>query len=150
MKILIDGDGCPVIKIAEEIAKKYLIKTVLICDTSHIISSDYSEVFIVDKGTDSADFYLINKCQKGDIVITQDYGVAAMALSKGCYGINQNGRWYTNDNIDKLLMTRHIAKKVRNSNKKVRLKGPSKRTDKDDENFKREFERLILYITNEN
>ena len=74
------------------------------CDTNHVLSSDYSEVVVVGAGADAVDYKLISICHKGDIVVSQDYGVAAMALGKGAYAIHQSGRWYTNDNIDQMLM----------------------------------------------
>ena len=110
MKIFVDADACPVVRIVEIIAKKYEVSVILLCDTNHILSSDYSEVMIVGAGADAVDFKLISLCHKGDIVVTQDYGVAAMALGKNAYAIHQSGKWYTDENIDQLLMERHIAK----------------------------------------
>ena len=143
MKIYVDADACPVTRIVEKLAKKYEISCVLLCDTNHVLSSDYSEVVIVGAGADAVDFKLISLLSKGDICVSQDYGVAAMALGKGCYAIHQSGRWYTNENIDQMLMERHIAKKVRCSGNKKHLKGPSKRTPEDDRRFEESFERLI-------
>ncbi len=148
MIIYIDADACPVIIQAEKIAEKYNIKTVLISDTNHILKSDYSEIITVDKGADSADFFIVNKCCKNDIVISQDYGVAAMALGKGAYPINQNGKWYTNDNIDSMLMSRHIVKMAKKSKSKSHIKGPKKRNRADDERFMKSLESLIIYIKN--
>ena len=105
-------------------------------DTNHVLSSDYSEIKIIGAGADAVDFALINLCHKGDIVVTQDYGVAAMALGKGAYAIHQSGRWYTNENIDRLLMERHMAKKARMGKGKHHLKGPAKRTQEDDDRFR--------------
>lgn len=144
MQILVDADSCPVVKIIEGIAKKYRINVILLCDTNHILTSDYSEVKRISSGADAVDFALANICQKGDIVVTQDYGVAAIILGKGAFGINQNGRWYTNENIDTLLMERHISKEIRRASKKNHLKGPSKRTEEDDIRFGNSFEKLIL------
>ena len=93
MKILVDADACPVVGIVEQIAKKHNIQVILLCDTNHVLQSDYSEVIIVGAGADAVDFKLVSICQKGDIVVTQDYGVAAMILAKGAYGIHQNGKW---------------------------------------------------------
>lgn len=146
MKIYVDADACPVVRQTEEIGRKYNIPVVLICDTNHILSSDYSEVIIADAGADSVDFLLVNRCEKGDIVVSQDYGVAAMVLGKGAYPIHQSGKWYTNENIDELLMKRHIAKTARRSHKKVHLKGPSKRTEEDNKRFCESLERLILKL----
>lgn len=111
MKILVDADACPVVKQVEKVAKRYNIPTVLLCDTSHIMNTTYSEVKIIGSGADAVDFALVNMCQKGDIAVTQDYGVAAMVLSKGGYCIHQSGKIFTDDNIGGLLMDRHLAKK---------------------------------------
>lgn len=143
MRILVDADACPVVSIVEQIAKKYQISVILLCDTNHILQSDYSEVLTVGAGADAVDFKLVSICQKGDIVLTQDYGVAAMILGKGAYGIHQSGRWYTNDNIDQMLMERHLAKKARNAKKRNHIKGPAKRTAEDDVRFAESLEKLI-------
>ena len=71
-----------------------------------------------------------------------------MALGKGCYAIHQSGKWYTNENIDQMLMERHIAAKVRRSTKKHHLKGPAKRTIEDDLRFEESFEKMIRKASN--
>lgn len=146
MKIYVDADACPVVRIVERIARKYEIECVLLCDTNHVLNSDYSEVIVVGAGADAVDFKLISLLKKGekDIVVTQDYGVAAMALGKDCMCIHQSGRWYTNENIDQMLMERHLAKKERRSNSKHHMKGPRKRTEEDDIRFAESFEKMIL------
>ena len=144
MKILIDADACPVIGIVEAIAKKHDISVMLLCDTNHVLQSDYSDVITVGAGADAVDFKLVSICQKGDIVVTQDYGVAAMILAKGAYGIHQSGKWYTNENIDQMLMERHMNKKARRSSSKNHMKGAKKRTVEDDERFAQSFEKMIL------
>ena len=97
-------------------------------------------------GADAVDFKLVGICQKGDLVVTQDYGVAAMILGKGAYGIHQSGKWYTNENIDQMLMERHMAKKARNVKKKHRLKESAKRTAEDDRHFENSLRKLIDFI----
>ena len=141
MKLLIDGDGCPVIGISIEVANKLKKEVVIICDTSHDFSKYKVETIIVSKGNDSADFFIVNKVSKGDIVVTQDYGLAAMVLSKGAHVINKNGFIYNNSNIDQLLFTRHISKKIRQS--KGRIKGPKKRNKEDDIRFEKSLTKLI-------
>ena len=148
MHIFIDADACPVVGIVEKIAKKYNLPVTLLCDTNHVLYSEYSEVIVVGEGADAVDYKLISICQKGDIVVSQDYGVAAMALGKGAYAIHQSGKWYTNDNIDQMLMERHLNKKARRSSHKNHLKGPRKRTEEDDVRFAQSFERLILRYRN--
>ena len=133
MKILIDGDGCPVIDIAISVAKKFNIEVVIMCDTSHIFNKEGAKTMVFSKGADSVDFALINYLEKEDVVITQDYGLAAMAMNKASYVINQNGMIYNDENIDRLLYSRHISKKIRKSGGKT--KGPKKRTKEDDINF---------------
>lgn len=146
MNILIDADACPVIKQAEKIAKKYNIDVFLFCDTNHQINSEYSKINVISAGKDAVDFAIISKCQKEDIIITQDYGLAAIALAKNCYCINQNGMHYTNNNIDALLFSRHISKKVRNSSHKKHFKGTTKRTHTQDNSFSINLENLIVSI----
>lgn len=145
MKIYVDADACPVVKIVEQLAEQYEIPCVLLCDTNHVMSSDYSEVKIIGAGADAVDFALISLLKKdaGDIVVTQDYGVAAMALGKGTYVIHQSGKWYTNENIDQMLLERHLAKKARRTKLKNHLKGPRKRTEEDDKRFEESFEKMI-------
>ena len=128
----------------EEVAEKYSIDVVLLCDMNHILTSDYSEVILVGAGADAVDYKLISICHKGDIVVSQDYGVAAMALGKGVYVIHQSGKWYTNENIDQMLMERHLNKKARRGSHKNHLKGPKKRTEEDNERFAQSFEKLVL------
>lgn len=144
MQIFVDADACPVVAIVEKIAKEHNIPVTLLCDTNHVLSSAYSEVVIVGAGADAVDYKLISICHKGDIVVSQDYGVAAMALGKGAYAIHQAGKWYTNDNIDQMHMERHLNKKARRSSHKNRIKGPKKRTAEDDERFAQSFEKMVL------
>ena len=113
MQTFVDADACPVVGIVEEIAEKYNTPATLLCDTNHVFYSDYSEVIVVGAGADAVDYKLISICHKGDIVVSQDYGVAAMALGKGAYAIHQSGKWYTDENIDRMLMERHLNKKIR-------------------------------------
>ena len=103
MNIFVDADACPVIRIIEKLAKKYEVSCTLVCDSNHVMFSDYSHVVTVSAGADAVDFKLISLISKGDICVTQDYGVAAMALGKGCFAIHQSGKWYTNENIERKL-----------------------------------------------
>lgn len=148
MKIFVDADACPVIDIVEDIATKYNIPVTLLCDTNYVLTSDYSEVIVVGAGADAVDYKLISICHRGDIVVTQDYGVAAMALGKGAFAIHQSGKWYTNENIDQMLMERHLNKKARRASSRNHIKGPRKRTDEDDQRFAESFEKLLRKANN--
>lgn len=124
MQIFVDADACPVVDIVEKIAKQHNISVTLLCDTNHDITSDYSEVIVVGAGADAVDFKLINLCHRGDVVVSQDYGVATMALAKGAYAIHQSGKWYTNDIIDQMLLERHLNKEALRFSHKKHIKGP--------------------------
>lgn len=141
MKILIDADGCPVVKQATQIAKENNIEVVIFCDTSHIINSDYAQIITVSKGADSVDFALVNEVKSDDIVVTQDYGLAAMVLSKGGKAITQNGIIISDSNLELLLTSRYESKKARMSG--AHLKGPKKRNAQNDEEFIKSFKSLI-------
>ena len=147
-RILVDADACPVIRIVERLAKAHGIPVMLLCDTNHVLSSEYSEIKVIGAGADAVDFALINLCRRGDVVVTQDYGVAALALGKGACAIHQSGGLYTQDNIDQMLMERHLARKARMGKGKHHLKGPKKRTKEEDEAFEAAFQKLLLEIAN--
>lgn len=131
MKIIVDADACPGKQMIERAAKENSIQVIMYCDISHTITSSYSEVRYVDKGFQSVDMALINVTENGDIIVTQDYGVAAMALGRKAYAISPKGHIYDNDNMDRLLFERHISAKVRRSGGKT--SNPKKRIKEDDE-----------------
>jgi len=141
VKILIDADGCPVVNQAIGIAKKHNIEVIVICDTSHRIEHENVQTIVVDKGADSADFRLVNMIKSGDIAVTQDYGLAAMCLSKNAIVLNQDGKRYSEENISGLLEFRAISKKIRNSG--GRLKGISKRSEKQNKDFEVSLSEII-------
>jgi uncharacterized protein YaiI (UPF0178 family) len=141
MQILVDADACPVKQIIVRIAKKNRIPVTMLTDTSHKLNDGYSQIITVDNAADSVDFALMGLLTKDDVVVTQDFGLAAMALGKGARAINQNGMIYTNNNIDRLLMERHVRSKVRRAG--GRTKGPAKRSKEDDAFFESAFESLI-------
>lgn len=134
MKILIDADGCPVVDAVVRIAKERYIACYILCDTAHVFEKEGATTLTFSKGADSVDFALVNRVSPGDIVVTQDYGLAAMCLSKNAVVINQGGMEYTAGNIEALLLARHTAKKIRNAG--GRLKGPRKRSAVQDEKFR--------------
>ena len=141
MRLLIDADGCPVVDICVKAAKDFGIECHIFCDTSHEFSKDGAECHVVPKGADSADFCLVNFAKPGDVVITQDYGLASMALSRGARVLNQDGLEYTEFNIDALLLARHTAKKIRNAG--GRLRGNPKREKASDIEFERKLFEIL-------
>ena len=127
MNVLIDADACPVVDIAIRFCREYHIPCTLLCDTAHVMHRDGAETLVFDKGADSVDFALVNRVTPGDIVITQDYGLASMCLSRQARVLHQDGWEYTEYNIQALLFQRHESRKFRASG--GRTKGPAKRTD---------------------
>ncbi len=142
MTILIDADGCPVVDIVVRLAIANNIDCIIICDTSHVFEKPGAKTITVSKGSDSVDFTLVNMVKHDDIVITQDYGLAAMCLAKKAVTINQNGMVYTNNNIEGLLNERYTSKKIRMSG--GRLKGPSKRTAEQDVAFETTLQGILM------
>ncbi len=133
MKILIDADGCPVVDATIKLCQKYKLPCQLVCDTAHEFRRSGADTIIVGKGADSADYALLKLISSGDVVVTQDYGLAAMSLTQGAQVLNQDGWWYTSENIDALLLTRHLSRKARAAGNRV--KGPHKRTASQDAAF---------------
>ena len=141
MTVLIDADGCPVTDIAIRLCKRFQIQCVLLCDTAHEFHQDGAETLVFDKGSDSVDFALVNRVRSGDLVITQDYGLASMCLARKCRVLHQDGWEYTLDNIDALLLVRHESRKHRASGE--RFKGPKKRTIQQDQAFEATLTALL-------
>ena len=141
MKVLIDADACPVVDIAVRLCKRAGIPCLLLCDTAHMMHRDGAETLVFDKGADSVDFALVNRADPGDIVITQDYGLASMCLGRNARVLHQDGWEYTAYNISGLMEQRHISKKHRLAG--GRTKGPSKRTKAQDEAFAIAFQQML-------
>jgi len=141
MRIIVDGDACPGISIIENIAKKYNLELIVFCDINHYIYLEYGEVKVVDSGFQSVDMYVINISKEKDIVISQDYGVAAIALGKKAYVINLKGYYYNEENIDRLLEERHMSQKIRRAG--GRTNNPKKRTKEDDLRLEKNLIKLI-------
>lgn len=141
MKILVDADACPVKEIIVRNAKRRDIPVTMFIDTAHELQDGYSTVITVDQERDSVDFAIIKQLTRDDIVVTQDFGLAALVLGKGAKAINQNGLIYTDANIEKLLFERFLGQKVRRSG--GRTTNPKKRTKDDNERFETAFTRLI-------
>ena len=141
MKIIIDGDACPGISIIERAAKEHEIAVIIYCDIHHFIQSDYCQVKVVDSGFQSVDMYVMNETKEGDIIVSQDYGVAAICLSKKAKVINPKGFIYDEKNIDRMLEERHISQKIRRSG--GRTSNHKKRTEEDDLRLERNLIKLI-------
>jgi len=139
--VFIDADSCPVVDIAIRVSRQAGLDCVIVCDTSHVFEKAGARTITVSRGADSVDFALVNMIQKGDVAVTQDYGLAAMCLAKGAIPVSQDGMIYSDDNIDALLSQRHTAKKIRMA--RGRLKGPSKRTPEQDKKFEASLNRLL-------
>lgn len=148
MQILVDADACPVKEQIISIAKKHQIPVIMFIDTSHQLNDDYAEIIVVGQGSDAVDFALINKIKQNDMVITQDYGVATMALAKKAVAINHSGLRYTNENIDLLLFNRHLSQKIRRAGGKTI--NQKKRTKKDNHQFTISFDKLIDELLHKN
>lgn len=141
MRVIIDGDACPVIKISEKICKNNNVPLIIVKNHAHQIYSRYAEVISVDGRSENADFKIANLTQPGDLVITQDYGLCAMVIAKEGFCINQYGQEINRVNVDLYLHRRDFNLQMRKKHKTyTKFK---KRTKKDDQAFKESFEKLI-------
>lgn len=141
MQVLVDADACPVTDLALRMAKAHGADVTLFCDDAHLMRRTDVQIVTVMRGADSADFALVNRCRGGDIVITQDYALAAMALAKGAAALHPSGMIYTDENITGLLSMRHVTRKARRAGK--HLRGPKARTKEMDDAFERAFATLL-------
>ncbi|MEQ8237019.1 MAG: YaiI/YqxD family protein [Syntrophomonadaceae bacterium] len=141
MKVIVDADACPVKDIIEHIAREYQIETILVANLNHMIASDYARIIRVDGAAQAADIAIINLASHGDLLVTKDYGLAAIMLAKGCCVIDHMGKEYTEENIDFLLMRRYLNQKARQAGQ--RIGGPAKRQRNDNQHFGEKFRKAI-------
>lgn len=141
MRVLIDADACPVVDIAVALCRQYQTQCLLLCDTAHEMRREGAQTLVFDKGSDSVDFALVNRVQAGDVVITQDYGLASMCLARSARVLHQDGWEYTRYNIDALLFQRHASREYRAAG--GRTKGPSKRKNVQDLAFSDALRKLL-------
>ncbi|MBO0422897.1 YaiI/YqxD family protein [Enterococcus plantarum] len=144
MKIFIDGDGSPVKETTIEVALAYSIDVVIVTSIDHYSLKEYPQnvsFVYVDKGADAADYKIVQLIKTGDVLVTQDYGLASLVLPKGARVMHQLGYEYTGENMDGLLEQRYFSAKVRKSG--GRTKGPKAFTQADREKFKANLVELI-------
>jgi hypothetical protein len=146
MKILVDADACPksVLQICMSIGHQYNVQVWTVASFNHSIDSDHP--VIVGNDPQEADLKIINMTEEGDIIVTQDWGLAAVVLGKGAKCLSPAGREFRPDKIQFLLEEREIKSKLRRSG--VRTKGPKKRTVDDDRRFETCLERILLRSVN--
>ncbi len=141
MKVIIDADACPktALQISIKLGQKYGISVWTVASFNHNIESDHHVV--VDSGSQEADLKVVNLAEKGDIAVTQDWGLAAMLIGKQVRCVSPVGREYRPESIDNMLEERELKAKYRRSG--GRTKGPKKRTADDDRNFAATLEAII-------
>ncbi|WP_142414237.1 YaiI/YqxD family protein [Hathewaya massiliensis] len=141
MRILVDADACPGRDIIEKVARENSLDLMFYCSLDSIVTISYGEVIYVDSGFQAVDMKIANAVTSFDIVVTQDYGVATIALSKKAYAIDPKGYIYNDKNIDSMLMQRHISHKIRRGGGKH--SNPKKRTAEDDNRLFKNLYKLI-------
>ena len=141
MKIIVDADACPkaVLQICLKTGNKYDLPVWTVASFNHNIESAHHVV--VGNASQEADLKVLNLAQKNDIVVTQDWGLAAMVLGKQAKCLSPDGREFQADNIEFLLEERELKAKYRRGG--GRTKGPKKRTGENDSRFAAGLERLI-------
>ncbi|MEN6348985.1 MAG: YaiI/YqxD family protein [Syntrophomonas sp.] len=141
MKILVDADACPVKNIIEKMAEDYQLPVLMVCNPSHMIKSSYAQILVVDGSSQAVDIAIVNRTEPGDIIVTQDYGLASLVLAKKAAAIHPSGKIYNAENIDELLMQRFVNFKARQA--RLKVSNPKKRRSSDDEHFQINFERML-------
>ncbi len=145
MKIYVDADACPVKDIIISEGRIAEIPVILVTSFSHFSNEEQPsgvEFIYVDSGADAADYRIVKLAEKGDVIVTQDYGLASLCLGKGCIVLHHKGFRYTNENIEQLLQTRYVSAMVRKGG--GRTKGPKPFTAEDKEKFREFFKKIIL------
>jgi len=143
MQILVDADACPqqIQKLIVELAKAAKQKCLFISNYAHFSINDNQEFLYVDRSFQAVDLVIANRVAAGDVVVTQDYGLAALVLAKGAQAISTRGMVYADQQIDQLLEQRHLMAKIRRGG--GRHSGPAKISQEDLERFRKNFASLL-------
>jgi uncharacterized protein YaiI (UPF0178 family) len=143
--LFIDADACPVTREAITVARGMGIPVVLVANTSQNLER-YTrrsgvEAIAVSSGADAADFAVVERLSPGDVVVTQDIGLAAMVLGRNAGALSPRGHQFHMATIDAELLVRHEEKKLRRSG--GRHGGPRPFTDEDREHFEGVLARML-------
>lgn len=143
-EIILDADACPksVRNICGELAALHGWEMVTVASFKHNIEGTHKHITVGDE-SQAVDLALLNHAKKGDIVVTQDWGLAAMVMGKGVLSLSPWGKIYREDKMDFLLEERHTKAKVRRGGGRTR--GPAARTPEDDIRFRRALETLMKF-----
>ncbi len=132
MRILVDSDACPVKDLIWQEAVTRNIPVIWIVSTAHITDFPQpSQVVTVDSGPEAVDLALVNRVVTGDLVVTQDYGLAALCLQKKAKALSCRGREYRGEDMDRLLTERYIGSKIRRAGGRTRGPAPMKAADRE-------------------
>lgn len=144
LTVFIDADACPVTRDAISIARSHGARVMLIAGSAQNLERFVRpgvEACQVSTGRDAADFAIIERLEPGDIVVTQDIGVAAMALGRGAGAVSPRGRIFWLATIDAEMAVRHAEQRHRRAG--GRTGGPRAFTEEDREHFRDSLERLL-------
>ncbi|MGY3766011.1 YaiI/YqxD family protein [Vagococcus vulneris] len=147
MRLVVDGDGSPVKNEVIELAEKYHLPVLIVTSVDHYTTKEYPEFIdfvYVDKGADSADYRIVKEIQDGDIVITQDYGLASLLLTRKVRVFHHSGKEYLPETIDVLLAQRYMGSQLRKAGK--RTKGPKAFTQADHQKFLKDLDAVIKQL----
>ena len=140
--VYVDADSCPVKEEIDHLCKEYNKKLVFVASYAHAINPSLGTLTVtVDSRTEEADLYIVNHCRCGDIVVTQDHGLAALLLPKGVNVISPRGKHFLEGDMNELLFARHLGKIQRRAGMKT--KGPKKFTTEDILKFCEQFKKIL-------
>lgn len=131
MRVLVDADACPVLELVRRLCAEAVVKVITVSSFRHDIRGP--DHVMVGPEPQAADMALINRTQRGDIVVTQDWGLAALALARGAHALSPWGHRFLDEEMDGRLAQRALHARLRRGG--VRLPGPSRRTAADDAAF---------------
>ncbi len=142
MRILVDADACPVKQIIEDVARNFSLELIFVVNPHHMLESRHGKIIQVDGDSQAVDLALVNMTSTGDIIVTQDYGLAGMITARRAFVIHPNGWLYKPEQIDAMLMQRYLNAKARRAGYKTI--NPKRRSAKDDELFRKNLVKLIM------
>lgn len=146
-KIWIDADACP--KMVKEIiyivsSRRQIPVTLVANSFMQVPHSPLIDLIQVDKGSDVADFYIVEHCTADDLIITADIPLAKLIVDKSATAINPRGEIYTEENISERLSMRDFMTELRDSG--MITGGPAPLGQKDKIAFTNSLDRIVTQM----
>jgi uncharacterized protein YaiI (UPF0178 family) len=141
IRIFVDADACPVKQEIVQAGTGFHVDIYFIASYAHQSESHSGNWIYVDSFKDQVDFYIYKHVRKGDIVVTQDMGLASLLVKQGVRVLSPRGTILRDEQMDTILYNRYMSAKLRRNG--TYTKGPKAFSAEDRKRFLQELKKIL-------